>query len=137
MTSSWRTWDSRLRTSSKPRVHCFKLKSTLRSKPTSKFHNAVFLDHINPSSIRSKSSLTGRLTPTGSDRFERTSSVHTTVSTTRCQPSRCVTEFEDQHNTRLMDTEDQTAMMACGSVEKRLRYVDLIGPKSQRQSKFI
>ena len=43
---------------------------------------------------------------------------------------RYVAEFEGRHNTRPMDTEDQMAMMACGSVGKRLRYTDLIGPEN-------
>ena len=39
---------------------------------------------------------------------------------------RYVTEFEGRHNSRPLDTENQMAEMAAGSVGKRLRYSDLI-----------
>ena len=39
---------------------------------------------------------------------------------------RCVNEFEGRHNQRPMDTENQMAAMASGSVGKRLKYQDLV-----------
>ena len=45
---------------------------------------------------------------------------------------RYVTEFEGRHNNRPLDTADQMAMMAQGSVGKHLPYQSLIGPQDTR-----
>ncbi len=51
--------------------------------------------------------------------------------------NRYVNEFSGRHNQRPLDTEDQMAAMACGSVGKRLRYRDLIGPPHTRQPELL
>ena len=43
-----------------------------------------------------------------------------------------IDEFEGRHNNRPMDTADQMSAIARQSVGKRLRYIDLIGPKHIR-----
>ena len=46
---------------------------------------------------------------------------------------RYVDEFAGRHNVRPLDTEDQMSAMVRGMDGKRLRYKDLVGPKSTRQ----
>ena len=46
---------------------------------------------------------------------------------------RYVTEFEGRHNDRPLDTLTQMTCIVRGSVGKRLRYADLIGPKPSLQ----
>jgi transposase-like protein len=47
---------------------------------------------------------------------------------------RYTTEFEGRHNARPLDTEEQMTAMVQGSVGKRLKYDDLIGPSATRFS---
>lgn len=50
---------------------------------------------------------------------------------------RYVSEFSGRHKFRPIDTLDQMAWRARARIGKRLRYIDLIGPKSTRQPKLI
>lgn len=50
---------------------------------------------------------------------------------------RYVSEFSGRHNFRPLDTLDQMAWGARAGIGKRLRYTDLIGPKSTRQPRLI
>ena len=50
---------------------------------------------------------------------------------------RYITEFSGRHNSRPLDTATQMAKMARGTVGKRLRYADLVGPKHTRQPKML
>jgi hypothetical protein len=45
---------------------------------------------------------------------------------------RYATEFGGRHNVRPFDTQEQLDMMVRNSDGKRLRYIDLIGPKETR-----
>ena len=49
---------------------------------------------------------------------------------------RYVTEFSGRHNARPLDTEEQLAKMAAGTVGKRLSYAQLVGPKDTRLQGF-
>ena len=46
--------------------------------------------------------------------------------------NRYIDEFAGRHNSRPSDTIDQMSAIACQSVGKRLRYIDLIGLKHTR-----
>ena len=50
---------------------------------------------------------------------------------------RYVGEFAGRHNIRPMDTGEQMTAMVKGMEGKRLRYIDLIGPKGTRLGKGI
>ena len=50
---------------------------------------------------------------------------------------RHITEFAGRHNSRPLDIEAQMARLARGTVGKRLRYPDLIGPKDTRQPRML
>ena len=50
---------------------------------------------------------------------------------------RYVTEFEGRHNARPLDTIDQMGLMVTSSEDKRLRYVDLIGPAATRNPRML
>ena len=50
---------------------------------------------------------------------------------------RYVGEFEGRHNVRPMDTAEQMTALAQGSVGKRLRYEDLIGPIESRNPEML
>ena len=50
---------------------------------------------------------------------------------------RYVSEFEGRHNARPLDTIDQMGRMVTGSVDKRLRYADLIGPEITRNPRML
>ena len=50
---------------------------------------------------------------------------------------RYIVEFAGRHNNRPMDTIDQMAVIARQSEGKRLRYIDLIGPKDTRQPRML
>ena len=50
---------------------------------------------------------------------------------------RYVNEFEGRHNRRPMDTEEQKRAMVLGGVDKRLRYLDLIGPAHSRNPRLF
>ena len=50
---------------------------------------------------------------------------------------RYVNEFVGRHNTRALDTIEQMAVAVLTGIGKRLRYVDLIGPKHTRQPRLL
>ena len=50
---------------------------------------------------------------------------------------RYVGEFEGRHNVRPMDTAEQMMALAQGSIGKRLRYEDLIGPVESRNPEML
>jgi transposase-like protein len=51
--------------------------------------------------------------------------------------NRYIDEFAGRHNSRPLDTTDQIAALVQGSEGKRLRYIDLIGPKETRQPRMF
>ena len=50
---------------------------------------------------------------------------------------RYVGEFSGRHNNRPLDTVDQMTAVVQGAIGKRLRYIDLIGPKDTRRPRMI
>ena len=50
---------------------------------------------------------------------------------------RYVDEFTGRHNSRPLDTLEQMSAVTHNMEGKRLRYIDLIGPKETRQPKML
>ena len=50
---------------------------------------------------------------------------------------RYVNEFVGRHSTRALDTIEQMAVAASTGIGKRLRFVDLVGPKHTTQTRLL